>query len=81
MAVDDSKVNMKAITKAVAKNIGTGKFKSVAREDALLNKEITVIRVRRWLNSNSGLSTKWTKSLSAKLEAWFAKNLVDGSEF
>jgi hypothetical protein len=42
VAVDDSKVTLKAITKAVAKNIGTGKFKTVAKEDALLNKEITV---------------------------------------
>lgn len=43
VAVDDSKVTLKAITKAVAKNIGTGKFKTVAREDALLNKEISQI--------------------------------------
>lgn len=43
VAVDDSKVTLKAITKAVAKNIGTGKFKTVAKEDALLNKEITQV--------------------------------------
>lgn len=42
VAVDDSKVSLKTITKAVSKSIGTGKFKAVAKEDALLNKEISV---------------------------------------
>jgi hypothetical protein len=42
VAVDDSKVKLKQITKAVAKKLGTGKFKQLTKEDALLNKEISV---------------------------------------
>lgn len=42
IAVDDSKVTLKQITKAISKGLGTGKMKNVLKEDALLNKEITV---------------------------------------
>jgi hypothetical protein len=42
LAVDDSKVKLKQITKAVSKYLGTKQFKLVPKEDALLNKEITV---------------------------------------
>ncbi len=42
VAVDDSKVTLKQITKSVSKHLGTGKFKNVALEDALLNKDLTV---------------------------------------
>ena len=42
LAVDDSKESLKRITKAISKNLGTGKFKVVQKEDALLNKEISV---------------------------------------
>ena len=41
LAVDDSKINLKQITKAVSKAVGTGKVKVVHKEDALLNKEIS----------------------------------------
>jgi len=41
LAVDDSKVNLKQITKAVSKHIGTNKVKNVQKEDALLNSEIS----------------------------------------
>ncbi|RNA12888.1 adenylate kinase 7 [Brachionus plicatilis] len=41
VAVDDSKPTLKQITKAVSKNLGSGKVKPVAKEDALLNKEIS----------------------------------------
>lgn len=44
VAVDDSKIKLKQITKAVSKHLGTGKIKSVLKEDALLNKEITVVK-------------------------------------
>lgn len=44
VALDDSKVKLKQITKAVSKHLGTGKIKQVLKEDALLNKEITVSR-------------------------------------
>ncbi len=44
VAVDDSKVTLKQITKAVSKKLGTGKFKQVTKEDALLNKEISVTK-------------------------------------
>lgn len=46
VAVDDSKVTLRQITKSVSKKLGTGKFKVLSKEDALLNKEITVILVR-----------------------------------
>lgn len=42
LALDDSKSTLKQITRAVSKNLGTGKFKPVAKEDALLNKEMSV---------------------------------------
>ena len=42
VALDDSKVKLKQITKAVGKHLGTGKIKPVLKEDALLNKEISV---------------------------------------
>ena len=42
MAVDDSKVTLKQITRAVSKSLGTGKFKKVQKEDALLDKELSV---------------------------------------
>lgn len=41
LAVDDSKVTLKQITKAVSKAIGTNKVKNVSKEDALLNSEIS----------------------------------------
>lgn len=41
VALDDSKVKLKQITKAVSKHLGTGKIKPVLKEDALLNKEIS----------------------------------------
>ena len=41
VALDDSKVKLKQITKAVGKHLGTGKIKPVLKEDALLNKEIS----------------------------------------
>jgi adenylate kinase len=44
VAVDDSKSTLKQITKAISKNLGTGKFKQVPKEDALLNKELSVSR-------------------------------------
>ena len=42
VAVDDSKSTLKQITKAVSRKLGTGKHKVMSKEDALLNKEITV---------------------------------------
>ena len=42
LALDDSKSTLKQITRAVSKNLGTGKFKQLAKEDALLNKEMSV---------------------------------------
>ncbi len=47
IAVDDSKSSLKQITKAVSKNLGTGKVKVVQKEDALLDREITVIYSNR----------------------------------
>lgn len=41
VALDDSKTKLKQITKAVSKHLGTGQIKSVLKEDALLNKEIS----------------------------------------
>jgi len=41
VAVDDSKVTLKQITKAVSKQIGTNKLKLCQKEDALLNPEIS----------------------------------------
>lgn len=41
LAVDDSKVTLKQITKAVSKAIGTNKLKNVSKEDALLNPEVS----------------------------------------
>ncbi len=42
MVVDDSKVTLKQITRAISKNLGTNKFKNVPLEDALLNKDLSV---------------------------------------
>ena len=42
VAVDDSKVTLKEITRAVSKSLGTGKFKKVQKEDALLDKDLSV---------------------------------------
>lgn len=41
LAVDDSKVTLKQITKVVSKAIGTNKVKNLQKEDALLNSEIS----------------------------------------
>jgi hypothetical protein len=43
VVVDDSKVTLKQITRAVSKHLGTGKFKNAPLEDALLNKDISVL--------------------------------------
>lgn len=40
VAVDDSKLSLKQITKAVSKQLTTGKIKILQKEDALLNKDI-----------------------------------------
>ena len=42
LALDDSKFTLKQITKAVSKQLTTGKVKILPREDAFLNKEISV---------------------------------------
>jgi hypothetical protein len=42
LALDDSKFTLKQITKSVSKQLTTGKFKVLAKEDAFLNKEISV---------------------------------------
>lgn len=42
VAVDDSKPTLKQITRAVSKQLTTGKVKVIPKEDAFLNKEITV---------------------------------------
>lgn len=44
LALDDSKFTLKQITKAVSKQLTTGKFKILPREDAFLNKEISQIQ-------------------------------------
>lgn len=41
LAVDDSKVTLRQITKAVSKAIGTNKLKNASKEDAMLNPEIS----------------------------------------
>ena len=41
LAVDDSKVTLRQVTKAVSKAIGTNKLKSSSKEDAMLNAEIS----------------------------------------
>lgn len=41
LAVDDSKVTLRQITKAISKSIGTNKIKNCQKEDALLNAEIS----------------------------------------
>jgi adenylate kinase len=45
LALDDSKFTLKQITKAVSKQLTTGKFKILPREDAFLNKEISVLSI------------------------------------
>ena len=75
MAVDDSKVTLKAITKAVAKNIGTGKFKTVAREDALLNKEISVTRFNIFfIHTNTHTHTHTLNTLNT-LKTFLCKSI------
>ena len=60
VALDDSKVKLKQITKAVSKHLGTGKIKQVLKEDALLNKELTVSRFfLNYLNFSSFFKEKY----------------------
>ena len=42
LAVDDSKNTLEEIVKAISQNLGTGKIQHISREDALLNKELSV---------------------------------------
>lgn len=42
LGVDDSKHTLAELVKEISRSLGTGKTKSVAKEDALLNREITV---------------------------------------
>lgn len=42
LAVDDSKNMLEEIVKAISQNLGTGKIQHISREDALLNKELSV---------------------------------------
>ena len=44
LAVDDSKNTLEEIVKAISQNLGTGKVQHISREDALLNKELSVRR-------------------------------------
>lgn len=44
LAVDDSKNTLEEIVKAISQNLGTGKIQHISREDALLNKELSVRR-------------------------------------
>lgn len=44
LAVDDSKNTLEEIVKAISQNLGTGKIQHISREDALLNKELSVKR-------------------------------------
>lgn len=44
LAVDDSKNTLEEIVKAISQNLGTGKVQHISREDALLNKELSVKR-------------------------------------
>jgi adenylate kinase len=41
LAIDDSKLNLKQITKAISKQLTTGKIKNLQKEDAMLSKEIS----------------------------------------
>jgi adenylate kinase len=41
VAVDDSNINLKQLTKAISRNLGTKKFRIVDKEDAVLNKDIS----------------------------------------
>ena len=42
LAVDDSKNMLEEIVKAISQHLGTGKIQHISREDALLNKELSV---------------------------------------
>jgi hypothetical protein len=42
VAVDDSKLTLKQIVKAISKQLSTGKVKAIPKEDAFLIKEISV---------------------------------------
>ena len=42
LAVDDSQTTLKEIVKAISNNLGTGKIQYTSKEDALLNKDISV---------------------------------------
>lgn len=44
LAVDDSKNTLEEIVKVISQNLGTGKVQHISREDALLNKELSVRR-------------------------------------
>ena len=66
VALDDSKVKLKQITKAVSKHLGTGKIKPVLKEDALLNKEISVNRGFCWAKLKKNKSLVKTKNLNFK---------------
>lgn len=42
LAVDDSHNTLKEIIKAISTHLGTGKIQYISKEDALLNKDISV---------------------------------------
>ena len=42
LAVDDSHNTLKEIVKAISTHLGTGKIQYISKEDALLNKDISV---------------------------------------
>ena len=42
LAVDDSKNMLEEIVKAISQNLGTGKIQHISKEDALLNKDLSV---------------------------------------
>ena len=42
LAVDESHSTLTELVKAISTNLGTGRTKHVSKEDALLNREITV---------------------------------------
>ena len=42
LAVDDSHNTLKDIVKAISTHLGTGKIQYISKEDALLNKDISV---------------------------------------
>ena len=55
LAVDDSHNALKEIVKAISTHLGTGKIQYISKEDALLNKDISVssivIVIEYWLDN------------------------------